>query len=101
MDIDEHIEQVCADAGLGVMVQVYEIIRDRESVPDSTLLDLTTEDVTEHYWSMIGPAIDHVETFMTTPWVECPDCSYRAIDEDDLREHRSLNEDLKEKRARE
>lgn len=59
--VQKHIEQVCKDAGLGVMVQVYEIIQDRESVSTRALLGLTAEVVDEHYNMFVGPAIDEIE----------------------------------------
>jgi hypothetical protein len=28
---------------------------------------------------------------ITPAWIDCPDCSYRAIDDEDLAEHQELN----------
>jgi len=66
-----HFDEVCQEAGLGVMVQVYEIISDRGDVEESTLLALTAEDVENHYFR-IGAGIDDVER------------SLRAKEEDSL-----------------
>ena len=60
----KHIETICEEAGLGVMVQVFEIVRDREEVPEEAILGLDAEDVTQLYDAWIGPAIDNVEKSM-------------------------------------
>jgi hypothetical protein len=59
--VQEHIETICEEAMLGVMVQVLEIVRDREEVPEESLLGLDADDVTEMYEGWIGPAIDRLE----------------------------------------
>jgi hypothetical protein len=57
----KHIESICEQAGLGVMVQVYEIVCDREDTPDAKILALTADDVSLHYSLFVAPAIDSVE----------------------------------------
>lgn len=56
---------VCDRAGLGVMVQVYEIIHDREVVTEEALLAIDDNEVTNHYYSWMGPAIDKIERWFT------------------------------------
>ena len=56
----KHIETVCAEAGLGVMVQVYEIVCDREDTPDEAILALDADGVNEHY-IYIAKGIDAIE----------------------------------------
>lgn len=67
---DTHIQRICAEAGLGVMVQVYEIVCDREERTDEELLALTADDVESHYNQYVGPAIDRIETDLQAPVVD-------------------------------
>ncbi len=60
-----HVERICDEAGLGVMVQVYEILLNREIEEGGiTMLTLDADDVQRHYFNVIGPAIDTIETFL-------------------------------------
>ena len=61
MSTDQHIAAVCADAGLGVMVGIYEVINDREQVPVDTLDRLTVNDVERHYEILCQRGLDAVE----------------------------------------
>ena len=65
--VGAHIEQICNEAGLGVMVQVFEIIHDRESVTEEDLLALTADDVLGFYEGHLARAIDTIESFIENP----------------------------------
>jgi hypothetical protein len=60
-DVDEHLRKICADAGLEVMHQVYDILRNREQVEDGELLALDDGDVYKHYEAWVAPGIDNLE----------------------------------------
>lgn len=65
--VSAHIEKICAEARLGVMAQVYEILLDRIDInvtwPDPAvgMLALSSDDVVKHYEHWIAPAIDTME----------------------------------------
>lgn len=59
--VQDHIEAVCAEAGLGVMVQIYSIITDREQVSDKAILSLTAADVEDAYRTYVARAVDLIE----------------------------------------
>lgn len=61
--IDDHVNKICEEAGLGVMVQVFQIIADREEVTDEQLMALTADDVNGYYFH-IAKGIDTIENFM-------------------------------------
>lgn len=61
-EFERHIESVCTQAGLPVMVQVLTILWDRESVSVETLMDITADDVEAQYNAWIAPGIDRVES---------------------------------------
>lgn len=65
--VSAHIEAICDQAGLGVMVQVVEIIRDRESVTDDALLALDADDVDAFYTGFLARAIDDIERSIENP----------------------------------
>lgn len=62
-----HIRRICDEAGLGVMVQVFEIIHDRERVSDEALFALTADDVYGFYEGHLARAIDTIESFIENP----------------------------------
>ncbi len=47
--VEAHLAKTCRDAGLGVMVSLFEVLLDRETVDEQALLGVTAEDVTELY----------------------------------------------------
>lgn len=59
--VAQHIEDICTEAGLGVMEGIFTVIRDREQVTDEQLLALHSGDVTEWYEASLAPAIDSIE----------------------------------------
>lgn len=63
--VQSHIETICKTAGLEVMAQVFEIIRERETsdeaVTAAALLALTPADVADYYEGWLAPAIDRIE----------------------------------------
>lgn len=58
--VQDHINTVCDQAGLGVMRGIFDVLRDREELPASTYLDLTPDRVTDLYWH-VGRAINRVQ----------------------------------------
>jgi hypothetical protein len=60
-ELDEHIETICTEAGLEVMVQVFQICLARGQVTEEQIMALAINDVTDLYWGFIGPAIDRTE----------------------------------------
>lgn len=61
VEATQHVAAVCKEAGLGVMLAVFEVVDDREDVSVEALMSLTAEDVTRMYETLIAPAIDRVE----------------------------------------
>ena len=68
-------------AGLGIMREVFSVLYDRETVPETVLDAVTPEDVTEFYEGFIGPAIDKIENTLLednepdgAPCCPDPDC---------------------------
>lgn len=60
--LDEHIASICREAGLGVMVQIYQVVADRErDGVEEYLRGLDADDVEAHYNQFVGPAIDNIE----------------------------------------
>lgn len=59
-----HVHNVCEEAGLQVMEQVYDILSNREVLPRDVFTLLTVTDVTGHYFGIVGPAIDAIESDM-------------------------------------
>lgn len=57
----EHLHKICKEAELGVMEDIFVVLRDREAFEDDFLLQLTAEDVTTFYDDFVGPAIDKIE----------------------------------------
>jgi hypothetical protein len=60
-DVDEHLRLICEEAGLEIMTQVYDILRNREALADGEFLALDASDVYAHYEAWIGPGIDNLE----------------------------------------
>ena len=56
-----HLEKVCAEAGLETMADILDIVRNREEVLDARLEELTADDITDMYDSWVGPAVDGIE----------------------------------------
>ncbi|KQO98667.1 hypothetical protein [Leifsonia sp. Leaf264] len=57
----QHIQSVCKEAGLEMMVGVFEVIDDREEVATVAFQRVTTDDIDGFYDEFIGPAVDKIE----------------------------------------
>jgi len=55
-------DRVARAAGLEVMSEILDILRNRETVGETRLTALTAEDVSALYEGYIGPAIDAIES---------------------------------------
>lgn len=65
--VQRHIERICHEAGLGVMVQVYEILLDRADAGEDyavAILTFDAEDVNAHYQRYVLHAIDEMEVVL-------------------------------------
>jgi len=62
--VEDHLVNISREAGLDVMGEVFSVIRDRGSVPDTTLAALTADDVTALYEGHIAPGIDSAEQYL-------------------------------------
>lgn len=56
-----HLAEVCKQAGLGSMTDIFQVIRDREVVRPQALMQLDADDVTYLYEEYVEPAVDSVE----------------------------------------
>ena len=54
------IKQTCEEAGLPVMLGLFEIMLDREEVTEEQLDELTVDQVEEFYGMAVAPAIDRI-----------------------------------------
>ena len=59
--VRDHLYEISKDAGLGMMTGIFDVLMDREEVPEERLLALDESDVTEFYESMIGPVVDRIQ----------------------------------------
>ncbi|WAC50244.1 hypothetical protein [Frigoribacterium sp. SL97] len=60
-DVRAHLTRVAREAGLEVMGEVLSVLRDRETVSDSTFGALTADDITALYEEHISAGIDDAE----------------------------------------
>jgi hypothetical protein len=61
LSITMHVREVCHRAGLPIMEGVFDILRDRGEIAESSLAELTEDLVAEMYEAIIGPAVDELE----------------------------------------
>lgn len=59
--VQEHIDRICEHAGLGVMCGIFDVLLDREELPESVYFGISAQKVAALYDSRIAPAIDRVQ----------------------------------------
>lgn len=59
--VQDHIEDVCSEAGYGTMVDILHVTLERESLEDEHYLALSADDLEGIWDGYVGPAIDDVE----------------------------------------
>jgi len=59
--LDKHLTYICREAGLDMMIGVFDVLINRETLTPRQLMALTAADITGLYEGWIAPAIDNVE----------------------------------------
>lgn len=59
--VDDHIQQICEEAGYGTMADILQVSRERGDLEDETYLAVTAADLEGLWDGYVGPAIDDVE----------------------------------------